>query len=113
MRVYSGYDPDAPKLPGEKHAELWHFVYLHGEAESLSAEMIAQNGWYDGAADLCVLDGPHPTTAGEYACTLYGRPAVAVIAKRGHTDLRFMCGRVALLSDAEGLAHARAVELWR
>lgn len=105
MNVYSANDPAAPSNT------LWHFVYLHGEAEGVASELTYRNNWPDGAADLCVLDGTHPTTPGEYPVTLYGRDAVAVLADRGLSG--HLSGRVALMDDADGLAHARNVAEWR
>lgn len=110
MTVFAADDPECP-LAVCGHPELWHYVYLHGEAERLARRMQRENDWSDGAPDLCVLDGPHPTEPGEYAVTLYGHHAVAVLA---HTHGRqYLCGRVALLSDPVGLAHALAVNDWR
>ncbi len=104
-RVYCAADPNLPSN------ELWHFVYLHGHAEEVAAVLTSQFGWDYGATDLCVVEGPHPTEPGEYPVSLYGRPAVAILADRAHPGR--LSGRIALLSDKTGLAHARHTQDWR
>lgn len=107
LRVICAGDPEA------NGRELWHFVYLHGQAEDLAEQMMAEKGWEWSPGDLCVLPDldEQPTEPDEYRVTLYGQAGLAVLDSRGHPGR--LSGRVALLSDAVGLAHARDVKSWR
>lgn len=107
LRVICAADPEG------KGRELWHYVYLHGQAEDLAGQMMAEKGWEWGPDDLCVLPdlNEQPTEPDEYVVTLYGQAGVAVLADRGLSN--YLSGRVVLLSDPVGMAHARDVKSWR
>lgn len=107
MNVFSPADPDCP-LNGDGKLELWHFVYLHGQAEDVVRELQEANGWRWESPDLCVLDGPHSTKPGAYPVTVYGRPAIAVLANQ----FGLLGGRVALLTDPDALAHVIDPAAW-
>ncbi len=108
MRAFHRDDPAARDL------HLWHFCYAHAAAERLCDERLTE--WFDPdelpAGDLLAFDEPMPSQPGEYPGTLYGRPCVAVLAHR-HGDRTWLSGRLALLDDPVGLAHARTPEDWR
>lgn len=80
----------------------WEYCYLHGNAE----EAIHNE---DDAPDMFTADVPMPTEEGIFACSINGQPAVAVIAPR----YGYLGGRIALVSDYEGLNHALTPEKWR
>lgn len=106
VTLFNDYDPDRPA-----DAWRWPFVYLHGKAEDLVRVLSYAKEWENSAPDIFVASKPMPPEAGEWSVKLYGIPAVAVIARRDGTS--HLCGRVALLDDQEGLAHARRPEDWR
>lgn len=95
-------------LPTNQGEEFWSFVYLHGKAEDVMAYDNEVQG-HDEAPDLFSANVPHPRKAGNYLVSVFDRPALAVIAE--HHGM--LAGRIALLSDSEGLAHALDVENWR
>ena len=108
--LYNQSDPAAPE--GDY---IWHFVYLHGEAEALNQEMADKGGWHEderhwSPSDCFVSDQPMPPD-GDYDALLYGRPVKVVIRKRKHAN--YLCGRVACIDDPEGLAHALSPDDWR
>ena len=86
----------------------WSYVYLHGTAEDAMRYHNGVQG-YGGAPDIFCADAPKPEKAGNYLVTVLDRPAMAVIEI--HDGI--LSGRVALLSDREGLAHALDVKAWR
>jgi hypothetical protein len=98
--------PKAAILPTDKGSYRWNYVYLHGGAEDLMA------GHYDAhnigeAPDIFSSNQPMPEE-GNYVVTIFGVPAIAVIAK--HHGI--LGGRIALLADTEALRHALDVEAW-
>mgnify|MGYP001815048026 CR=1 FL=1 len=95
-------------LPTSQGEHTWHFCYLHGDAEDVMAYDNEVHGVSE-ASDLFASDVPMPLEAGNYLVNLFDRPALAVIAP--HHGI--IAGRVALLSDNEGLRHALDVENWR
>lgn len=92
-----------PETTSKNDMHRWPFCYLHGNAEFEYDE--AESG---PAADLFVADAPMPEAVGNYLVFIGGEPAVAVLATR----YNIVCGRVALISDTEALAHALDVEAW-
>lgn len=100
--------PSDPRSAGK---DLWHFVYLHGEAEIFNGQYARKQGWEYAAYDLCGILEPHPTEEGNYECDLYGRRALAVIRRLRNRS--WLAGRVALYSDVKGLKHALDYESWR
>lgn len=99
---YHAGDPAAPQ-------SLWHFVYLHGQAEDRNYERAAEHDFVDEAGDLIACSTPLPTEAGEYTAMLYGEEVVVVLADRGG----WLGGRAALASDEQALRHVRAPIDWR
>jgi hypothetical protein len=86
---------------------VWSYVYLHGAAEDAMAyHYQVQN--ITTAPDIFGADAPKPVEEGNYLVSVLDRPALAVIAI--HHGI--LGGRVALLSDTEGLAHALDVKSW-
>jgi hypothetical protein len=107
ITVYSANDPCV-----DTH-ELFHYVYLHGEAE-YACRKVRNDRWNDSADDLCcadVLNGGRDLEDGEYEAILYGEPAIVVIDRK---ESNFARGRVALLSNSpEVLKHVRTPSEWR
>lgn len=99
-------DPAAPK-----DCHVWHYVYLHGEAEDHNAAQQNNNKWCDDPPppDLFVADLPMPEN-GDHPVLLYGKVAVAVLRDRFNGAVRG--GRVAFPDDAEGYAHATDPDKW-
>lgn len=89
----------------------WPFVYLHGEAEIKGLDLDVQS-----APDLCIANqAAPPVEPGQVVtldCTVYGQPAKCVLYG-AHNDPGLPSGRIALLSDAKGLAHALSPKDWR
>lgn len=78
----------------------WPFVYFHGRAEQLYADL-------DAAPDLVTADrAKSDVSPGVHHCQVRGYPALLVLAADGS-------GRVALLDDPAGLAHVLDVPAWR
>ena len=100
-RLFHADDPD----PAAKFR--WPFVYLHRMAERMNEQIGRLHRW-DSAPDLLSADQPMPVSPGQYPVTLYGVPALAVLALRWEV----YGGRVALLDDPEGLAHAQNPQEW-
>ncbi len=100
INFYHGDDP--------KGVHVWHWVYAHGDAEDLNQQIQNENDWQS-AADLLSSDTPLPTIPGEYQGMLYGKPIIAVLAKRHN----FLGGRAALADDKDALDHCRRPEDWR
>lgn len=98
----------------DEHQEHWPFVYLHGEAEYVAE---TQQGDWDHAPDICLCNQPAPDIppGGKLvlACNVHGFAAVCVLWRRKDLDLGFVQGRVALIKDPGGLAHALDCEAWR
>jgi hypothetical protein len=99
---YHAGDPDAPR-------SLWHFVYLHGLAQSQNDARALSRDFNDEAGDLIACSSPMPEHAGEYKASLYGDEVVVVLADRGG----WLGGRAALACDAHALAHVRKPKDWR
>lgn len=78
----------------------WSFCYLHGKAEDVFEQEVA---------DMFEADEPKPTQEGNYLVIIDGHPAIAVIRMRFGT----MSGRVSLIDDTEALKHALTPEDWR
>jgi hypothetical protein len=88
----------------------WPFVYFHADAEGLVTALCREQGW-DSAPDLVSGLDPFPYCDGEYRVSIYGRPGIAALRHQSAGSIAG--GRVALLSDPVGLAHARRPENWR
>jgi hypothetical protein len=107
------YHPSDPECKGE----LWHFVYLDGLAESHNEDQgFAHPDWEWAAPDLVAVNLTHEEqnrlNAGEYECLLYGKPAIAILSKRGW-DNSPMQGRVVLKEETpERIAHNRDPKKW-
>ncbi len=113
IRFYHPNDPAAPSVPsppGRNYlGHRWHYVYLHGELEDINQAQAEANGWEWAAPDLFVADAPCPTEEGAFDVELYGRKAVAVLAR---THLRdWLCGRVVAVPT--GPDDVRAIRSWR
>lgn len=99
-----------PNDPASKDIELWHFVYMHGEAERANQEQQQREGWSDREApDYCVCADPKPTAPGAYYGELYGRMVICVLAHR-HGGLD---GRAAFIDDYPAVMHCNSPEDWR
>ena len=85
----------------KKGTYVWHFCYLHGEAENVYSAG-------DVSPDVFASDQPIPERAGSYPVLINGIPAVAVIAQHYGQ----LSGRVALSSDLPALQHATSPEDW-
>lgn len=106
--------PNLRQWFGEQHSYrgsfIWPYCYLHGEAELLNKD------------DRFLSDQSIPEQDGEYPVLLHGKcPAWAIIEwyyasrRLGYTKhgKDFLCGRISLVSDVNGLSHARRCEDWR
>ena len=79
----------------------WDYVYLHGDAENVYKQ--PRN-----APDLFKADRAMPKEECNCLCMIMDQPALAVV--RYHMGK--LGGRVALLSDTEGLKHVLSPEEW-
>jgi len=79
----------------------WDFIYLHGDAEMVWDQL-------ENAPDLFTADRAMPKEECNILCMIMDQPALAIVRNR-HNRL---CGRVALLSDTEGLKDILTPEEW-
>lgn len=88
----------------------WRWVYLHGEAEILHAQIAERNLWEWHAPDLFWSDQPRPSDPGVYPASLYGHEVIVVLAFR---SLDWLTGRAVLATDMVALPHALRPADWR
>jgi hypothetical protein len=111
VRLHTFRHADDPAAAGWG---LWHYVYLHGEAEDRARKEAAENWWGGRSAsapDYVVCNDPPPAEEGDYAATLYGARVVVFVRKPKGRN--YLCGRAACPDDAVGFAHASNPDEWR
>lgn len=108
------------RTQSKTHPHIWHWVYLHGEAEDRNGDAFAEGGE---APDLCCVNRPlsdyvpcddmgrptGPFTMRVIECQVDGDPGIVVLA----VENGVWQGRVALCCDAPAVKHALTPSEWR
>lgn len=110
----------APEIPviltSGPQIHRWAFVYLHGQAEHEGNEDVAPDIFYANVSlEELGLDKPWPSNPYMPAVIpveIAGKGLGIAVVTRSMNDVT-ISGRVALLSDSEGLAHVLRVKDWR